>query len=380
MKQKAMSKEKIHLAELSEHLSHQTGISRKTAEEFLKLLSEIIEESLLKRDSVKIKGLGTFKLQWNEPRKSVDVNTGTEILIEGYYKVAFSPDANLKEAINEPYAHLETVVLDDANLPVKQTKAVVETQAQSFEYFTEQASEIKGILTEIDAMHKDKRPEVDVELPNAVVESTSQVQKESDDDPQTVSEVEAWEPTLQIVPNNDNTTEAKTETSKSKSLVLMLLLGMIIGAALVYVLNELEMFEDSRFSFFVTERTSLPESVPVVELPEDVVYEEEILIIEEEPVDTLQMLFDEVREYTEFIATETVIVGSRLTRIAERHYGQKLFWVFIYEANRSLIEHPENVRVGTVLRIPKLNPVLADMDNERCVEYMRNLQRKYLMR
>ena len=68
----------------------------------------------MSKDSVRIKDWGTFKLQWNAPRKSVDVNTGEDIIIDGYYRVAFTPDAELRDLANEPYAHLEAVVIDEA--------------------------------------------------------------------------------------------------------------------------------------------------------------------------------------------------------------------------------------------------------------------------
>jgi nucleoid-associated protein YgaU len=42
-----------------------------------------------------------------------------------------------------------------------------------------------------------------------------------------------------------------------------------------------------------------------------------------------------------------------LATIAERFYGDPTLWRPIYEANRSTIgDNPDNVRVGTTLRIP----------------------------
>ena len=50
---------------------------------------------------VKINGLGTFKVQAVAPRKSVDVNTGEEIIIEGYNKLVFAPEAGVKELVEK---------------------------------------------------------------------------------------------------------------------------------------------------------------------------------------------------------------------------------------------------------------------------------------
>jgi hypothetical protein len=95
-------------------------------------------------------------------------------------------------------------------------------------------------------------------------------------------------------------------------------------------------------------------------------------------VDSLQLLFDTPRVYTKFIATEEVIEGSRMTRIAERHYGAKEFWVYIYEANRNLLKHPDGISKGMVLKIPLVDPRLLDKNNPRCIEYAVHLHDKYL--
>ena len=131
-----MSKEKMNAAEIVELLSQQAAVSKKLSDDFLKTLLATIEEVLVSQDSVKINGLGTFKLQWNEPRKSVDVNTGTEIVIDGYHKVVFTPDAELKELANEPYAHLQPVLLDDgAEATEKSSEETVDADQMPLKLF-----------------------------------------------------------------------------------------------------------------------------------------------------------------------------------------------------------------------------------------------------
>ena len=85
------------MQEIVDLMVEHRNMTRKSAEEFVRQLLSTIEDALLEGDSVKISGFGTFKPQWNEPRKSIDVNTGNEIIIEGYYKVAFAPENELKE-------------------------------------------------------------------------------------------------------------------------------------------------------------------------------------------------------------------------------------------------------------------------------------------
>jgi hypothetical protein len=43
-----------------------------------------------------------------------------------------------------------------------------------------------------------------------------------------------------------------------------------------------------------------------------------------------------------------------LPSLADRKYGNRIFWVYIYEANRDKISSPVNIPVGTELRIPNL--------------------------
>ena len=84
------------------------------------------KHSLENEKTVKIKGLGTFKLIDVDSRESVNVNTGERFQIKGHTKVSFSPDANLRDTINKPFAHFETVVLNENTIledtPIEETE------------------------------------------------------------------------------------------------------------------------------------------------------------------------------------------------------------------------------------------------------------------
>lgn len=104
---------KVLLQDLSEALAQRKGLSKKDAEQFVRTVFETIEQYLEADKIVKIKGLGTFKLVAVDSRESVDVNTGERITIKGYTKVSFVPDAQLRDQINKPFAHFETVTLNE---------------------------------------------------------------------------------------------------------------------------------------------------------------------------------------------------------------------------------------------------------------------------
>ena len=91
-----MNDEKISLQEFIDLFAQKANLKNKVAEDFIKAAVSLIEEALLKGESVKIKNFGVFKPQWIEPRKSVDVNTGNEIILPGSYKISFTPDETLQ--------------------------------------------------------------------------------------------------------------------------------------------------------------------------------------------------------------------------------------------------------------------------------------------
>lgn len=113
--------EKITLQELVEEFARKCQWNEADAEQFVKEFLSLIEEALARDKYVKVKGLGTFKLINIEARKSVDVNTGEAIEIKGHTRVSFIPEAGLRDLINKPFAHFQSVLLKDevhfADLP-----------------------------------------------------------------------------------------------------------------------------------------------------------------------------------------------------------------------------------------------------------------------
>lgn len=105
--------EKLNIQNLIEMLAEKHGMDKTDAESFVKEFFQLIEESLESDKYVKIKGLGTFKLIDVDSRESVNINTGERFEIQGHTKVSFIPEPTLKDLINKPFSHFETVVLND---------------------------------------------------------------------------------------------------------------------------------------------------------------------------------------------------------------------------------------------------------------------------
>ena len=105
--------EKLNIQNLIEMLAEKHGMDKTDAESFVKEFFQLFEESLESDKYVKIKGLGTFKLIDVDSRESVNINTGERFEIQGHTKVSFTPEPTLKDLINKPFSHFETVVLND---------------------------------------------------------------------------------------------------------------------------------------------------------------------------------------------------------------------------------------------------------------------------
>ena len=104
---------KFSLNTLGKLLADKSGLSQMEAELFIRKMFDVCNQGLDADKQVKIKWLGTFKVQATKDRESINVNTGERFTIEGRDKLTFTPDNILKEIVNKPFAQFETVVVND---------------------------------------------------------------------------------------------------------------------------------------------------------------------------------------------------------------------------------------------------------------------------
>lgn len=108
---------KLLLQDLADLMARHDGITKKKADAFVRAFFETIRQGLETDRYVKIKGFGTFKLVEVGERESVNINTGERFQISGHAKISFTPDAALKDLVNRPFAHFQTITLsEDVNL------------------------------------------------------------------------------------------------------------------------------------------------------------------------------------------------------------------------------------------------------------------------
>ena len=103
----------IRQSELAQRLADKHNIGKRNVSDFLNSFIDVIRENLASDGSVKIKGLGTFKVVKVKDRESVNVNTGERYIIYGHERLSFTPDSLMKELVNRPFSQFDTVELND---------------------------------------------------------------------------------------------------------------------------------------------------------------------------------------------------------------------------------------------------------------------------
>ena len=153
--------ERLTIQDLTDLLAAKHSMSKKDAEAFVKEFFLLIEQALEIEKYVKIKGLGTFKLIDVDSRESVNVNTGERFQIKGHTKVSFTPDSNLRDTINKPFSHFETVVLNE-NTVLEDTAEEETEEDENGEGTVVQVSNNKNGLdqTEDKIAEKQETPEI----------------------------------------------------------------------------------------------------------------------------------------------------------------------------------------------------------------------------
>ena len=99
--------------DLARIVADRYDLSLVESENFIIEMFELVRTTLNTEDTIKIKGLGTFKVQTVRERASVNVNTGEKVIIDSHDRITFTPDNAIRDAVNRPFAHFTTVPLND---------------------------------------------------------------------------------------------------------------------------------------------------------------------------------------------------------------------------------------------------------------------------
>ena len=422
----------------------QMGISKAEEMAFAEAFQSTFEEALLRDKVLKISGLGTFKLIPVESRKSVNVNTGEEIEIAGHYKLTFTPDAVLKDKVNEPLAHLETIELADDVVENQQknllsaqytevsddSQEVVSSQEDPLLKLAEQAAELKDILSDIKAIDLGLQPNEPILNARSEVDSIVNGENHQEGAVELEKDIEEKNIYSSTMNEDKRVVEQKAQTEKDQAETLVSAKDIVseinnedgysqssnswiwITTAVILFLVIIGLLLYQNRDFFITQDSTqeqteivnidtikteeligleepISNDLPQEEVALDVeqvveaeeIIEEAIGAIDETSLiysDKFADIFNYKREYVEFIDTISLNGGKRLTLVSLEFYGHRDYWVYIYEANKDVIKHPNSIQIGTKLRIPKLAPELIDATNPETIEYARYLHDIYV--
>lgn len=362
---------KLLLQDLTDQLAEAGKIKKKDAEEFLRAFFKISEDALFEDGIVKINGLGTLKLVLVDARKSVNVTTGEEFEIREHYKVSYIPDADLKAAVNKPYAHLEPVELDASPVSVPTPTIEKKTTVAKEKPSKEEPAKMEQPLTEEPSEKKPKKFKRStwpwilffVLVVILGVWSWRSNEKSRKEDAIKIQEMEYLD-SLEADVSLQADLAAISQESQADS-------------------TAMSTAEDSLDSIIQSVANETNTAKPTVEPVQKLTATE----ISAKPRASASKPMSKTTTTTttaskpapvEYIATVVMKSGDRLNLLALKYYGEKVFWVYIYQANMNVIPNPDNVPAGTTIRIPKPDPKLIDPKNEALVAKAKALQLKYI--
>lgn len=187
---------KILLQDIADFLCYRSGITKREAEQFVRAFFEVIQQGLERDQYVKIKGFGTFKLVEVGQRESVNINTGERFQINGHTKVSFTPDTSLKDLVNRPFSHFQTVILNDET-------AIEELDACTVPEDSEQLNEEVSILeSQIPATEEEENTSMINDKEAETNQSESEA-NQSESEPIISTEIEENEPKQESEETNE---------------------------------------------------------------------------------------------------------------------------------------------------------------------------------
>lgn len=339
-----MNEEELTLQDLIDLLVKRHDMERADADAFVKLFFSLIEEGLAADRYVKIKGLGTFKL----------IDT----------RITFSPDSAMKDLVNKPFSHFETVVLNDKT---------------HFDDMPENESPISDVETDESVKDaSDSTSENDSDEATLSEEVESVLEEVSDQSVEEENSVSAKAKEGQsFVQSESEAVERRSASSTSIPWCMVasiLLVGVIAGGFMVWSMfrtaSTVKMSSvEPKEPIAVIEHDSVASDTLTVDSAmvskEEAVASErrqdsaKVVAInperEEEPKGGLSLSDAVTYAIVGTRATHQLQYGETLVKLARKYYGNKKLWPYIARYNKEALADVDNIPVGTTIRIPELS-------------------------
>lgn len=388
--------EKKNIQDLVDNLSESHGLSKRNADSFVKEFFNLIEEALERDKYVRIKGLGTFKLINVDSRESINVNTGERFEIQEHTKISFTPEPALKETINKPFSHFETVVLNEKTVLEDTPEEVVSDAQPSIESTIEPNPIVSTPEPAVPSEFQVHPPIIESET---IAEKPADVREPIVREP--VFDETMAMPASSLQPRKpfDEEEYRDREPSTMKyfiGIVSMVIILCVAALAFIYFPDLYDLLRPKK---------SVPMKEPVPVLMPDTMRQQAEPLTAMQPIDTLQEvapatdslpqpdskpietvkvvpqttsqvvpqkepqkesqkeskataqpIIPDSSSYS-IVGTETTYTikeGETLTRVALRFWGTKKLWPYLVKHNPTIITNPNHVPYGTTIKIPKL--------------------------
>lgn len=267
-----------------------------------------------------------------------------EFLTDG----TFIPDEALADEVNAPFSAFEPTELAEGvteDMLADSTPAEKTAEPES-EPQPEPAPQLPPV-------YRPQAVEVEPEpmpQPPAMPEPVEESEPEQDAEEPTAEEATPAVDTEHSYDDHEDYGYDYDPQPRRAPLWLIAVIFTVIGFGAGYIVSEL--LTDR------SHRTKLSSGEQEVAIAEDTLVSASAEPIEAEP------------EQTAATVTDTVRAGYYFTTMARRHYGDKSFWVYIYEENAASrgFTHPERVAPGTVVTIPPREKYGIDPDNPESVK------------
>lgn len=336
-----------------------TGIADSaTIRNFIQEFTAIIEGSLAHGESVSVKGIGTFHA----------VEVADELYIE------FAPDSTLAETVNAPFSIFEPVELPDnltdadmetAEMACNETEPASQPCPPPIPPRREAAASEPAATSPVSAPAPDPIIETPVQPEHAEPEHKTAAPGSDNNEPEQAPHNTLPTKEIEKIIEHERVVEVRDHSSHhTMHIVIASLLSLVAGLAIGYFANNrlnlshIKNVNIEAEGVNVISKTEAKEgksatadSVASVaaghsaSIPADTVSPGQGSTAVEPEAKTME-------SPRAAIVTDTVKDNRYLTTMARRHYGKKIFWVYIYEENKNIIDDPDHIAPNTVVVIP----------------------------
>lgn len=360
---------RLTIQDLAGLLAEYTRKDKQYCERFLREFITVISEGVFTDKLVKVKGLGTFKIILVEKRESIHVNTGERFLIPAHYKFSFLPDKELREQVNKPFSFFETTELqedvDFTDLDVIPGEPEDnDKEAESVEEVLLENKSLQKSVEESVSRLNMKEETVSQQLEEGILEKVSELESDPDTveskSQRDITSAEIQAPielgTKDPIALSTQEEQNKTRRTFKKPMIVLAAISAILLLFNAYLYFKCDFFTDGK----MIESEEIEKVIVVVDSEVDSVMSGIVVdtttminLIDSLPKEIIQKKEDKlIDKRPEVIAEVKIERGSRLTMIALKYYGHKLYWVYIYEYNKAIIADPNNIPIGTIIKIP----------------------------